>query len=278
MIGCASSTPAEGHAARWCRVAQCPSPGTAKVCGPSSAASSTGPSRQSRNQARRSEPRSRSRPRSRRPSRLQGQLSGDLALSAQAADSLEHRRRPAGIDLSVSVAIELSLQQLGDQAAVTAAAIVGGHLRITQQLRAGCALGVAKAEQDRSVGTELVLPDGQRGDADSAPDQHRAPASRAGAKPWPRGPTTVRTLPRDELAQPAGSGTHVLEQEVQPSLRTLAGRAQDAEGAWQEGSLRRPSPPSLSGSEHVELAGPEDRGHRDQLRSTRCRHRGGGAR
>src|SRR6185312_10757005 len=100
-------------------------------------------------------------------------------------------------------AVELVLEQLGDQAVVADRAVVSREQRVLQQGAAGRAGLVAKAEQDdgrdlaavRGVGgisdgvrlpsafvEQLVLPDRERRDPDSATEQDRAATVGRGAE------------------------------------------------------------------------------------------------
>ncbi len=84
----------------------------------------------------------------------------------------------------------------------------------------------------------MVLPDGQRGDADPAPHQER-PASVPGrAKALAERADEAKFVAGLELAQAAGPRPHVLDQE----LKLAPARPQDAEGAGQERALALASP------------------------------------
>ena len=149
--------------------------------------------------------RSRSRRRSRRPCPdSSASWAGTLALGAQRAHRLEHRRRAAGVDLGARVAAELGGQQVGDEAVVAGRAVVGRDAGAGDQRGALGVRRVAEAEQHERRGPERVAPDRQRRDPDAAADEDRpAPVARRARSRAPSGPSSHSPSPSPQLAEPA---------------------------------------------------------------------------
>src|SRR5205823_3629341 len=161
----------------------------------------------------------------------------------------EHRRRTAGVDLDVIA--EPLLKQVGHEAVVPDAAVIGGHGRVVQKDGTGCVLGVPEPEEGLRVRPELVLPDGQRRDARPAAHQQRLTAVPWFGEAVAERPDQQEFLAGLELAEPVRAGADVLDQEMQ----LAAARPEHAERARKERTLALASAPPLGGGEHVELAG-----------------------
>src|SRR3954452_22879511 len=184
---------------------------------------------------------------------LERELCRHAAFGAQRPDRLEHRRRPAGVDRRMLVLVEGGEEQVGDEAVVAGAAVVGRDARVGEQRRARGVGGVAEAEQRRrraAGGEELVVPDRQRRGPDPAAAQQRpaavagrgeAEAERAGEPQRVAGP---------QRAQPRRPGADVLEHELEPARPRPQGR----ERARQERPLVLSPAPALRRGEHEELA------------------------
>src|ERR1019366_8863355 len=185
--------------------------------------------------------------------RLQRELGGNVVPGAQPADRFQHSRRAAGVDLDRGTAGQLCLQQVGHQALMAHAAVIGGQAGPAEQQRALGMRGVAESKQCSRVQSQLVLPDRQWRDPHPAADQQRTPLITRGGEAnaeWPDQPQILSGL---QLTQPPGPRPHVLDQELQ--LAPRARRAHDAERAGQKRPLVLPRPPARPGAEHVELAG-----------------------
>lgn len=187
--------------------------------------------------------------------RLHGQLGRYRLTGTLPPDRLEHPRRPAGVDLAVLTGARQFLgQELGHGSVMAGRAVIGGHPGAGQQCGPLGAALVPEAQHHRDVGAELILPDGQRGDAHSSSHQNRSavlPREPEAPAEWPHEP---QPGPRLKLAQPPRPGTDVLNQELELGSSRVAGGPQDAEGAGQKRPLALSPAPPLGRGQHVELA------------------------
>ncbi len=186
-----------------------------------------------------------------RHARLECELRGHLALLAHRSHGFEHRCGATGVDGRVRVALQLLVEQLGDEPVVANRAVVARDARVAQQRGALGASRVAEAEQHADLAGERVLQDRERRDADAAADKQRAPSVGCGAEAAPQRAEHPQLVTGAQLAQPLRTGTDVLEQEVR--LAVLLAR--DRERSREIGSILCSSPPALDRREHRELAG-----------------------
>ena len=156
--------------------------------------------------------------------RLQRELGRHVAAGAQLSDGLEHRGRTAGVDLDVVVGVEPLGHQLGDQAMVADAAVVGRDLWGGEQHRSGGVGRVSEAKQRRRLAAELVLPDRQRRDPDATSDKQRRASLAGRCEPCAERPDEHQVVAGLKLAQSLGAGTDVLDQEMKLLVFPLAGR------------------------------------------------------
>ena len=68
-----------------------------------------------------------------------------LALRAESANRLEHRRRATGVDDRARVVVELLAQQFGDEPLAAGRAVVGCHVRVVEEQRRGRLAAVRRA-------------------------------------------------------------------------------------------------------------------------------------
>ena len=170
--------------------------------------------------------------------------------AAQQPHRLEHRRRPARVHLGVGVAVELVVEQLGDEPVMAAAAVVGRDLRAragAPRRRRARRRGIRAA---RSPVAELVLPDRQRRDPDAAADQQRPPSVARPARSRCRADRRATVRPRARARtggwSPARRPRPGTEARPHRRPRRRGAGAQDAERARQERPLAGSPAPAVA--------------------------------
>ena len=187
-----------------------------------------------------------------RHARLERELRRHAARGAQRAHRLEHRRRPAGVDLDARRVELRRSRSVTSPWWPTEPSSVATRAPRSSAAPSACSAS-RKPEQRRGRRAERVLPDRQRRDPDAAADEQRRAARRAArAKPMPERPEQPQPVAGAQLAQPRAC----------PGRRPRAGsravpsswRAQHRERAREERALVRAPAPALGRGEHVELA------------------------
>ena len=177
---------------------------------------------------------------------------GHAELGAQRAHRLEHRRRPAGVDLRARVAAQLGAQQVGDEAVVADRAVVGRHARARRSAppRARAARRGSRAARARR----------RRGGRSRSPAarsrRRRRRGSGAGRRAAAR---SRRRAARGSTGRRRGAaGRAGWCPARRPRAGTRASRPRGGAGPRTRAAgtaARRPPSPLLGGGEHVELPG-----------------------
>ena len=168
-------------------------------------------------------------------------------------DRLEHRRRPAGVDLDVRVAPELGEQQVGDRARGGRPSRRRWRRRASRSSAApsACAASRKPSRQRRRRRARPARSPAARSRRRRRPAAARRPSARRARSRCPNGPSEPQPVAGAQLAEPARARADVLEHELQP-CRPRA--PQHRERARQERALVVAPAPALGRGEHVELA------------------------
>ena len=180
---------------------------------------------------------------------LERELGGHVVLGAERAHGLEHRRRPAGVDLartsrpsSAASSSVTSPWWPREPSSVATRALV-------QQRRALGVRGVAEAEQRERRRAQRVLPDRQRRDPDAAADEDRPARLARRGEAAPERAEQPQLVARVQLGEPLRAGADILQQEVE-RCRWSSWRRATENARGRNGPLVGPAAPALDGREH----------------------------